>query len=402
MIDIKISHSEQVGALSVQAALLFTWSVPHADDIGLLPGSLLTLKAMIVPMWSISAAQFNAVVHEILVQKLWIPFEFMGDSFFKIPGFNNHQILKRDRQPQTLLKIKHNKDPLKTWEAMAEIGFETTDEKETYSGETHHNWKGGITPEVRKIRNSRKYAVWRAAVFEKDDFTCQDCGERGGKLEAHHIKPFSKFPELRLVVSNGKTLCVKCHKKLPNEGIPNGFQSIPIGEVLDTEENLSEGKRREDKRILERAAPQPIKIKQPRNPHIKDLMDFFYRGAKAIQHIEPPAPNFGKIGALLKKRLEVDKIDPDRIERMIIWYLTRKKKYKDNKGDWMEQFKYSPDFGVMLSDAFFSQMLPDEANALTYIRDNMDWVDKLYKRVAPNSKGMQDLRTLLANKFKME
>ena len=387
MIDKKISHSAQVANLSVQAQLLFTWSVPHADDIGLLPGSLPTLKAMIVPMLDISKEQFSGYVHEILVQKLWIPFEFMGETFFKIPGFNNHQILKRDRQPQTLLKIKHNKDPMKTWEAMAEIGFESTDEKETYSGEVHHNWKGGITPAVRKIRNSRKYAIWRSAVFENDDFTCQDCGERGGKLEAHHIKPFSKFPELRLVVLNGKTLCIKCHKKTPNEGIPSGIQSIPMSEVLDTEDSGSEGKRSKEKiKEDERTAPQPIKIieKKP-NPHLKDLIDFFYRAAKVIQHVEPPALNFGKIGALLKRRLEVDKIEPDRMERMIIWYLSREKRYKDNRGEWMTQKKYSPDFGVMLSDAFFSQMLSDEANALTYIRDNFDWIDRIYKRVAPST-----------------
>jgi 5-methylcytosine-specific restriction endonuclease McrA len=40
----------------------------------------------------------------------------------------------------------------------------------------------------------------------------------GSRLEADHIKPFCRFPELRLVVSNGRTLCKDCHRKTPTWG----------------------------------------------------------------------------------------------------------------------------------------------------------------------------------------
>lgn len=79
-------------------------------------------------------------------------------------------------------------------------------------GANNPAWKGGITPINAKIRNSNKYALWRLSVFERDDYTCQDCGQRGGELQADHIKPFAHFPELRLSVNNGRTLCVNCHK----------------------------------------------------------------------------------------------------------------------------------------------------------------------------------------------
>lgn len=76
----------------------------------------------------------------------------------------------------------------------------------------HHLWKGGLTSRNRLIHGSVEYKIWRESVFERDNYTCQECGQRGGKLEAHHIQPFSLFPAMRFVISNGQTLCVGCHK----------------------------------------------------------------------------------------------------------------------------------------------------------------------------------------------
>ena len=81
-------------------------------------------------------------------------------------------------------------------------------------GENHWCWKGGITPISEKIRRSLRYKEWRRTIFERDDYTCVNCGERGGRLHADHIKPFSLYPELRFDITNGRTLCKKCHKKI--------------------------------------------------------------------------------------------------------------------------------------------------------------------------------------------
>ena len=75
------------------------------------------------------------------------------------------------------------------------------------------NSKGGISPKNKRIRNSIEMRLWREAVFARDGWTCQECGQWGGYLNAHHIKPFSKFPELRTAIENGITLCKNCHIK---------------------------------------------------------------------------------------------------------------------------------------------------------------------------------------------
>ena len=67
-------------------------------------------------------------------------------------------------------------------------------------------------------RGSASQQDWRRQIFERDDYTCQMCGERGGRLEVDHIKPYADYPELRLELSNGRTLCVGCHKKTPTYG----------------------------------------------------------------------------------------------------------------------------------------------------------------------------------------
>ena len=74
--------------------------------------------------------------------------------------------------------------------------------------------------EAKVIRNSGDYSEWRTAVFERDDYTCQICGQHGGKLNAHHIERFADNPDKRLDIDNGITLCEKCHKKVHSKKSP--------------------------------------------------------------------------------------------------------------------------------------------------------------------------------------
>jgi endogenous inhibitor of DNA gyrase (YacG/DUF329 family) len=99
-------------------------------------------------------------------------------------------------------------------------------------GDKSRLWKGGITPLRAKIVNCSKYKKWRKSIFDRDNYTCRVCGQRGGKLEAHHLKRFSLFLSeynIRSLdnalnckelwdINNGETLCKFCHKTYTDFG----------------------------------------------------------------------------------------------------------------------------------------------------------------------------------------
>jgi hypothetical protein len=75
----------------------------------------------------------------------------------------------------------------------------------------------------------KEYIHWRRAVLIRDNYTCQRCNNTH-KLEAHHIKSYSKFPELRFDPTNGIIYCRDCHQKL--DPIRNKFFTKEASYVL--------------------------------------------------------------------------------------------------------------------------------------------------------------------------
>jgi len=85
------------------------------------------------------------------------------------------------------------------------------------SGENHYRWKGGVNSESHIIRHSPEWKEWREVVFTRDNWTCQMCGQVGGKIFPHHIFRFADYIELRFLIGNGITLCDDCHSKTINK-----------------------------------------------------------------------------------------------------------------------------------------------------------------------------------------
>lgn len=94
-------------------------------------------------------------------------------------------------------------------------------------GDKRYNWKGGITGEQIRKRNSMLMAEARRACFARDNYTCKACNQSGGKLNAHHIWPFHRFPEKMYDVNNLVTLCKCCHDDFHKAA--GGHVKIAIG-----------------------------------------------------------------------------------------------------------------------------------------------------------------------------
>jgi hypothetical protein len=87
------------------------------------------------------------------------------------------------------------------------------------------NWRGGKTIVRKMIPAIDLYKIWRSSVFERDNWTCQTCRERGCYIEAHHIVPLAIIIDRYKLktrndcinclalwdLNNSVTLCFDCH-----------------------------------------------------------------------------------------------------------------------------------------------------------------------------------------------
>lgn len=78
-------------------------------------------------------------------------------------------------------------------------------------GAASNLWRGGADRSERL-----KIADWcnanRTAFLKASGYTCAKCGQRGGKLELHHILPVAERPDLGREPSNIAVLCRECHQ----------------------------------------------------------------------------------------------------------------------------------------------------------------------------------------------
>lgn len=103
-------------------------------------------------------------------------------------------------------------------------------------GDKPQSYIDGRSKLATMIRTMREYFKWRAEIFKRDNYHCQECGEKG-YLEAHHVIPFIKilrefkienFEDARKCkplwdVGNGISYCRNCHIK---EDFCRGFQKV--------------------------------------------------------------------------------------------------------------------------------------------------------------------------------
>lgn len=103
----------------------------------------------------------------------------------------------------------------------------TTQRNKTYIGENNPmygvrrygtnnpNYNPNKTDEERLYcRLLEGMTPFKKGVYERDNYTCQCCGDsKGHNLVAHHLDGYNWCREKRTDVNNGITLCDKCHKE---------------------------------------------------------------------------------------------------------------------------------------------------------------------------------------------
>jgi hypothetical protein len=140
-------------------------------------------------------------------------------KFCSLPCYRKAPVSEETKK-LTASKLMGNRHTLgKRWNLSVETRKKMSEAlKKAHIEGRHPTYKGGITSKNMSIRKSIESKLWREAVFQRDDFTCQECSIKGGKLNADHIKPFSIYKKLRFDVDNGRTLCVECHRKTDTYG----------------------------------------------------------------------------------------------------------------------------------------------------------------------------------------
>ncbi|HNZ28160.1 MAG TPA: HNH endonuclease [Spirochaetota bacterium] len=70
---------------------------------------------------------------------------------------------------------------------------------------------------MKKLKNQYIYnrydsnhKKWSESVKHRDNYKCQECGGKEN-IQAHHVKEYSKYENIRYDINNGITLCKKCH-----------------------------------------------------------------------------------------------------------------------------------------------------------------------------------------------
>ena len=87
-----------------------------------------------------------------------------------------------------------------------------------------------VSPVNKALRNN--FRALSAEIKRRDNFTCLLCGERGGRLNVHHIESWAAEPSLRFSPFNLATLCRICHIEKAHSGNVHRSPNPQVAEAL--------------------------------------------------------------------------------------------------------------------------------------------------------------------------
>lgn len=161
-----ISSNEELAGVSIEAALLFSWSIPHLDIDGRVPGSPMWLKENVVPLRSEITLKIIPRCLEQLGaaidrdgRSLIVWYETRLKQVLLFPGFEGQQSLRRDREAKSRLpalgeatRIITGSIPGRTPDKTPGVGLGKSPAQEEGEGEVQQKFK---TPSAARAREER-------------------------------------------------------------------------------------------------------------------------------------------------------------------------------------------------------------------------------------------------------
>jgi hypothetical protein len=162
---------------------------------------------------------------------------------------NEAASIRNKSNPEKFGKYKRTE---KHKEKLSELAKNRTGEKNPFYGKTHSDeTKEKLSQHAKKrtgernpnykdgkyLRRPRDYKIHELAplrnfTFNRDKYTCQYCGQKGGHLHAHHIVPYWVCPEAFLDTDNLTTVCTSCHFSKAHNGNWAKFDLTLIQDAL--------------------------------------------------------------------------------------------------------------------------------------------------------------------------
>jgi hypothetical protein len=86
-------------------------------------------------------------------------------------------------------------------------------------------------PRMNGNQKLKTMKTWHKIVVERANSACEECGHSApfdsGELCGDHVQTQGARPDLRYDVTNGRCVCLPCHNKRHNRGLPAKEPTVP-------------------------------------------------------------------------------------------------------------------------------------------------------------------------------
>jgi hypothetical protein len=172
LLDSKISISEKVAELPIGGQLLYTWMLPHADNLGFIQGSPKTIKAKVVPMLEVTEAQVDEWVTQMIRNGLVRDVTWRNKSYYLITDHYKNQTRRKDINPQTIIEFDYKGSPRENWDQAEEILKTMLENNAPSQSVTSRNVTSQSEEEVKlskaKLLNNSRAVVKKKTQNEED------------------------------------------------------------------------------------------------------------------------------------------------------------------------------------------------------------------------------------------